>query len=209
MTKLYRPVGLHELALIWDSGCREFPERLPDQPIFYPVLSSEYATQIARDWNTRSSSSVGYVTSFEVNDDFLSRYERHVVGSAIHEEYWVPATELPEFNKSICGQVEVDVAFFGDSFKGFIADRAGLRGRNAEEQFVALARSWDYSSMDFVLEIVVNSKAIYLNCLFWLVHDFTSAGISPDLKNAVLVGLVETWKSRLVEPHLPAGLRKS
>jgi hypothetical protein len=27
-TTLYRPVGLDELALIWDARCREFPPRL-------------------------------------------------------------------------------------------------------------------------------------------------------------------------------------
>jgi hypothetical protein len=55
MTTLFRPVGLHELALIWDSGMREFPPRLPHQPIFYPVAKMEYATQIARDWKTPAS----------------------------------------------------------------------------------------------------------------------------------------------------------
>jgi hypothetical protein len=33
-TTLYRPVGPKELALIAQSGYREFPPRLPDQPIF-------------------------------------------------------------------------------------------------------------------------------------------------------------------------------
>jgi hypothetical protein len=39
MTTLFRPAGLHELSLIWDSGMREFPPRLPHQPIFYPVAT--------------------------------------------------------------------------------------------------------------------------------------------------------------------------
>jgi hypothetical protein len=56
MTTLFRPVGLHEFALIWDSGMREFPPRLPHQPIFYPVVHVEYATQIAQHWNTRDAS---------------------------------------------------------------------------------------------------------------------------------------------------------
>jgi hypothetical protein len=38
-TILYRPVGPKELVLIAASGYREFPPRLPDQPIFYPVLN--------------------------------------------------------------------------------------------------------------------------------------------------------------------------
>jgi len=33
---LYRPIGLYELALIWDKGMREFPKRLAHQPLFYP-----------------------------------------------------------------------------------------------------------------------------------------------------------------------------
>ncbi len=37
------------------SGWREWPLRLPGQPIFYPVLNEEYATMIARDWNAKHS----------------------------------------------------------------------------------------------------------------------------------------------------------
>ena len=56
-TVLFRPVGENELRLIAESGFRSFPPRLPGQPIFYPVLNEEYATQIARDWNAKNSQS--------------------------------------------------------------------------------------------------------------------------------------------------------
>jgi hypothetical protein len=46
---LFRPVGPKELELIRASGYRAFPPRLPEQPIFYPVLTREYAVKIARD----------------------------------------------------------------------------------------------------------------------------------------------------------------
>jgi hypothetical protein len=46
---LWRPVGPTELELIRRSGMRAFPPRLPEQPIFYPVLTEEYAVKIARD----------------------------------------------------------------------------------------------------------------------------------------------------------------
>jgi hypothetical protein len=49
LTTLYRPVGPKELELIAASGYRRFPPRLPDQPIFYPVLNEQYAVEIARD----------------------------------------------------------------------------------------------------------------------------------------------------------------
>ncbi len=45
---LYRPVGPAELDLIEATGWRKFPPRLPEQPIFYPVLNEEYAAQIAQ-----------------------------------------------------------------------------------------------------------------------------------------------------------------
>jgi hypothetical protein len=107
---LYRPVGERELALIHESGYRAFPPRLPEQPIFYPVLFEEYAAQIARDWNARGGKH-GYVTRFAVRADFLARYEVHIVGSALHQEYWIPAEELPAFNASTVGQIEVIAEF--------------------------------------------------------------------------------------------------
>jgi hypothetical protein len=36
---------------------------LPDQPIFYPVLSEDYAVKIAQDWNVPASGA-GHVTRF-------------------------------------------------------------------------------------------------------------------------------------------------
>jgi hypothetical protein len=49
--RLYRPVGLNELRLIFETEMTVFPPRLPEQPIFYPVLNAPYAIKIARDWN--------------------------------------------------------------------------------------------------------------------------------------------------------------
>jgi hypothetical protein len=112
-TTLYRPVGQAELELIRASGFREFPPRLPEQPIFYPVLNEEYAAQIARDWNTKDERSgfAGYVLKFEVRSEFLRGYEIHKVGSATHQEYWIPTAELPLFNANIVGQIEIIFEF--------------------------------------------------------------------------------------------------
>ena len=110
---LFRPVGPKELALIRESGDRSFPPRLPEQPIFYPVLNEEYAIEIARNWNAASSDTgyVGYVTRFQVRADFLSRYSVQTVGSSLHQEYWIPAEDLPEFNRNIVGLIEVVAEF--------------------------------------------------------------------------------------------------
>jgi hypothetical protein len=98
-TVLYRPVGRGELDLIRQSGFRAFPPRLPGQPIFYPVVTREYAVQMARDWNAkdRASGYSGFVTRFSVDSEFLSKYSLHQVGNSIHKEYWIPARDLDAF----------------------------------------------------------------------------------------------------------------
>jgi len=105
-TTLYRPVGPKELELIAATGYREFPPRLPEQPIFYPVLNEEYARQIAREWNV-SASGAGYVTRFAVRTEFLTKFPIQTVGSAIHQELWIPAEDLAEMNRNIVGLIEV------------------------------------------------------------------------------------------------------
>jgi len=105
-TILYRPVGPKELELVAASGYREFPPRLPEQPIFYPVLNEEYARQIAREWNVPASG-FGYVTRCAVRKEFLARYAEQQVGASIHREVWIPAEELAEMNRNIVGLIEV------------------------------------------------------------------------------------------------------
>ena len=107
---LWRPTGPEELALVEASGWREWPPRLPGQPIFYPVLSEEYAAKIARDWNVPRSGA-GYVTRFRVLRPFLDRYEVHQVGGKTILEYWIPADDLPALNASIVGTIEVTAEY--------------------------------------------------------------------------------------------------
>ena len=112
---LFRPVGARELALIAETGFRAFPPRLAGQPIFYPVLAEAYAIEIARDWNTRDEASgyAGFVTRFAVDAAFMTRYAVHTVGASRHQELWVPAEELPDFNRHLVGLIEVIAEFRG------------------------------------------------------------------------------------------------
>lgn len=116
---LFRPVGRRELELIRESGFREFPSRLPHPPFFYPVTNVEYATQIARDWNTKYSESghSGYVLRFAVREEFLKAYPIRQVGDVTHREYWIPAAELAQFNQNILGLIEVVAEFHGAESK--------------------------------------------------------------------------------------------
>jgi hypothetical protein len=107
---LWRPVGPEELRLIEQSGMTAFPPRLPEQPIFYPVTTEDYAVKIARDWNVPASGS-GYVTKFEVQTAFLDRYAIQDAGGRAHQEYWIPAEDVDAFNRAIVGEIEVVRSF--------------------------------------------------------------------------------------------------
>ncbi|WP_221089292.1 hypothetical protein [Deinococcus aquaedulcis] len=114
--------GLQELRLVAERGWRAWPPRLPDQPIFYPVLNAEYAEEIARDWNAkRNDPPVGFVTAFEVQAEVATRYEIQVVGAQDrHQELWVPAEELDTFNAAIIGPIRVLAHFAGAGYSGHI-----------------------------------------------------------------------------------------
>lgn len=196
---LYRPVGLQELELIYDSGMKAFPARLPQQPIFYPVLQIEYARQTASSWNAKNGQLAGYVTQFKVEDEYASQFEIHTVGKSEYQELWIPAEEMEEFNKHITGHIKVLEAHFGDAFEGFIPEKFALQGKNAIEQFTLLANSFLYKRMDFYLEIKRNHKAVFLNYLFWQAYEFKN----PGLKGKVLQAIKEAWLTSFPKIPLP------
>jgi Cysteine-rich CPCC len=119
---LYRPLGLTELKLIAHAGWRRWPPRLPDQPIFYPVLTFGYARKIARDWNAKDEFSgfVGFVSRFQLASTFSARYPVQRAGGGSHEELWVPAEDVPDLNANIRGFIEIVEAFAGAPFEGQI-----------------------------------------------------------------------------------------
>ena len=200
--KLFRPVGLAELAIIFDSEMRTFPPRLPEQPIFYPVLNHEYASQIAREWNAPAAPwFAGYVMEFEVEPEYTEKFPKKIVGASMHEELWVPAEELAEFNRHIIGHIRVTNAFFGSDFNGFVPTQFGLKGKNARDQFVCLVEVFGYSGMDFHCELTANRKAVFLNFAFWVQTDFLESGVAAEQKAKVLRAIQKVWRES--SPEIP------
>ena len=72
-------------------------------------MNEEYATFIARKWNTKDAVSgfVGYVLRFQVRAEYISQFQVQKVGSATALELWIPAERLAEFNDNIVGTIEV------------------------------------------------------------------------------------------------------
>ena len=201
---LYRPVGLQELELIYDSGMTAFPARLPQQPIFYPVLQLEYARQVASDWNVKNGHLAGYVTQFKVEDEYIDQLEEHTVGGSQYQEFWIPAEEVEEFNRHIVGHIKVLEAHFGGAFQGFIPEKFGLQGKNAVDQFTQLANSYLYKRMEFYLEIKRNHKAVFLNYPFWQTYNFKNSG----LKEKILQAIKEAWLTSFPKIPLPLPIQE-
>jgi hypothetical protein len=127
---LWRPAGPEELLLVEESGWTRWPPRLPDQPIFYPVLNEDYAVRIARDWNVKASGE-GHVTRFSVRQEFLDEFDVQQVGGQTILEYWIPAERLEQLNDNIVGRIEVTRSFRrgqdGDSVE-FRHSQASVQG---------------------------------------------------------------------------------
>jgi hypothetical protein len=115
---LFRPVGAEELTLIVDSGMKYFPPRLYWQPIFYPVLNFKYAAEIAERWNMGApdSDGAGFVTEFEIPDEYFRTFQVQTVGLAYHQELWVPAEDLDTFNQKIVAGIKVVKGYVGSRF---------------------------------------------------------------------------------------------
>jgi hypothetical protein len=192
--RLYRPVGMIELQRIYESGMTAFPPRLPEQPIFYPVLNFPYAAQIARDWNTKSNSFAGYVTRFDVDDHYVSRFERQVVGNRQHEELWVPAEELEEFNSHIHDRITVVAAYFGPRFVGYVPESGLLKEFNAVQQFATLRALGSKSRSDFEQEFRANSLSVFLHYPFWQQRDWSVEGISVEERDTFLADIKRLWQ---------------
>lgn len=184
---------------------REFPPRLPSQSIFYPVANVTYARQIARDWNVSDERSgfAGFVTSFDVDKNYLSGLGVRRVGSSEHLEYWVPANQLSTFNAAIRGLVRVEEGYFGGNFAGDVPDNFILKGQDALVQLVTLQRTWDYSGFDVGCEVSANRRCIFLNWLFWSSHDFSKFGISEEQRGIMLGRLHECWTLNHIGIPLP------
>jgi hypothetical protein len=47
----------------------------------------------------------------QVRLDYLKQFPIQTAGTRIHQEYWIPAEELDEFNRHIAGLIEIVAEF--------------------------------------------------------------------------------------------------
>lgn len=164
--KLYRPVGLKELELILTHNA--YPPRLSWQPIFYPVLNFEYARQIATRWNLDDELSgyAGFVTEFTIEDDYIRQFEVQNVGADLHNELWIPAEELANFNTYIQGHIQLTGAYYGEKYEGKVEEGKMLKELHVSEQITKIKEliATDYSLSDL---LKTDALVVQVNINYW------------------------------------------
>lgn len=204
MKILYRPVGLTEMKLILDLNLVGFPPRLPEQPIFYPVLNRPYAEQIAKEWNTKDKFSgyVGFVTEFYVSSPFIDKFEEQVVGAGHHRELWIPAEEMNQLNNNILGPIQLVEVHYGSNYIGSAPELSMFEDKNPIEQFNIWKNIYESNTMDFHREIIEHWKYIFMNYQYWYDADYSKYGITTEKKNEVLVAMQDYWKEQFPKINL-------
>ncbi|MFP2913062.1 hypothetical protein ACLESD_50260, partial [Pyxidicoccus sp. 3LFB2] len=197
---LYRPVGLKEAELVLASGCSGFPPRLPDQPIFYPVMNAAYARQIARDWNAPDAGSghVGFVTTFDVDAAYLARFPVRTVGARGHTELWVPAEELADFNAHLVGPVRFTEAWYGPGYRGPDSPLGPL-----ESQLEALGERAG-TSEDRLRELLhACPAAVLFNAGWWESTPARAQGLEASVRAGLLTRVRAAWAAGFPAWPLP------
>lgn len=193
---LYRPVGLGEMDLILRADCRAFPPRLPEQPIFYPVLHAKYAESIIRNWNVNDpfAGYAGFVTAFEMPKDFLARYDEKSVGSDVARELWVPAAELAEFNAKIIDRIRMIKAYYGESFKGLAPATPELKGKDLQQQFLAFEEKLRKGADAFAEFLAKERCLVYLHYPYWSQASFETPHLPAATREKVLDAFAHQWR---------------
>jgi hypothetical protein len=202
---LYRPIGHKELKLICQAGLRSFPPRLPEQPIFYPVLNARYAREIAEGWNAKSDTYAGYITRFNIDNNYSQKFQKQIVGGKQHEELWIPAEELAELNSNIIGHVDIIAAYFGDTFIGSPPDRGFTnKSANADEYLQMLLDTFEYNSMDFRAAVVMNYRSVFCNYAYWKQYDIDLLNAKDKNRVHFLIpAIADAWHSNFPGIKLP------
>lgn len=119
---------------------------------------------------------------FKVRSEFLKQYPVQTAGSSEHREYWIPAADLPRFNRNIVGEIEL-VASFGSSAThtigssattrdyARISSRMKLQYEILLPEFMEMAWIRHRSSIRWIIGICIGIIGLILGGIFYLDAD--------------------------------------
>jgi hypothetical protein len=202
---LYHAVDLEELGLIYQADMRAFPLPLPNQAVFRACFSRGHAEKMARQWPIESGGKAGFVTRVEVEDAYLPGLLRPAVGLGEGEELALGAEDLARLNHNLAGVIQVVGAFFGEGYQGYPRNGLGVLGKNADEQFLALAASVGDSGFYLSSDLTPEDVSVFVNFFYWEQRDYSSRGISHGHRDRVLEDLRRVWSTGK-QTALPLGI---
>ena len=100
---------------------------------------------------------------------YIKEYEVHCVGDKTHEEFWIPADKMADFNNNLLGIIQIKKAFYGNEYSGINpSGKTGFKENDIYKQINMLESILNYNYMDFSGTLFVEWKIINLNFLHWL-----------------------------------------
>jgi hypothetical protein len=169
------------------------------------VLRIGYAIQIARDWNTQHHAHAGYVTRFNIDNEYAKRFERKVVGGREHQELWIPAEELNEFNGKLLGHIEVVTAYFAKGFEGSRSQFGFAKSDSSPITFFeALCNTLERTPMDFRGAVVLNARSVFCNYAYWKQLDSAILQVDNSKRVPMVIeGIRDAWHDNFPGISLP------
>jgi hypothetical protein len=135
--------------------------------------------------------------------EYVQRFEPKVVGAAQHQELWVPAEKLPEFNANLVSRIRVSRVFYGAAYQGPAPLPLMVRARHPAEQLKVLTAVLASSRFDFSCEVSANWKLILANFAFWAATPAERLGVTSQELSRTLGAIGQVW--RHTDLPLPAG----
>ncbi len=142
---------------------------------------------------------------FNIKNGYAGKFQKEIVRGKQHEELWIPAEELVEFNNNIIGHIDVIAAYFGEGFVGSPPETGFTnKSATADEYLQLLLNTFEYNSMDFRGSVVMNYKSVFCNYAYWKQRDIALLTAKDNNKAKYLLpAIADTWQSNFIGITLP------
>ena len=111
--------------------------------------------------------------------------------TSYHQELWVPADKLDEFNQHLVGHIEVIAAYFGSQFIGTAPEEfVEIESPTATNFLQVLMYTFEYNGMDFRTGVVMNFRSVYCNYAYWKTLDLKELEYKEPMTPGILLDAI-------------------
>ncbi len=117
------------------------------------------------------------------------------MGASLHQELWVPAEQLSEFNRHLTSFIQVEAAWYGPAYVGPRPVTRGLRTRAPREQLRELDALRQRDLAAFHQCVSEEWRLVLCNHAFWSRLRPGTPELSASHVEATLAALALAWSA--------------